>query len=146
MALNPLAGMFGFGLADKDQSEQGGTIAILDDKDRAIFVLMLEIEGTDTRAAVQSLISKFAQHRVVFVHTTLDFRPFMEAHAVFERLPSLEEIARFPTLLNWPAYLADRQALLFAKWRPDRIIRYGIDLEEYSYRVAAICHGSFDAD
>ena len=146
MALSSFARSFGLRRARKDESEDAGTVSILGDKDRAIFVLMLDIEATDTLPAVKNLISKFAKHRVVFVHTMLDFRPFMEAHAVFERLPSLEEIRRFRTLLDWPAYLADRQTLLFAKWRPDRVIRYGIDLEEYSRRVSAICDGSFDAD
>ncbi len=146
MALNSLAGMFGLGHAKKDNPEQEEIVSILGPQDRSIFVLMLDIETSDTLPAVQNLMEKFAQHRVVFVHTMLDFRPFMEAHAIFERLPSLDEIAQFRTLLDWPAYLADRQALLFAKWKPDRVIRYGIDLDEYSYRVSAICDMRVNAD
>ena len=110
--------------------------------DKTLFVLMLEIETTNLLPAVEKMIERFPRIRVVFLHTMIDFRPFMDSHAVFERLPSLDEIARFPDLLDWPVFLADRQALLFAKWRPTRVIRYGIDLDEYSFRAARLCGGS----
>lgn len=119
-------------------------LSILAPTDKTLLVLMLEIETGNLRPAVEKLITSFPKFRVVFLHTMMDFRPFMDAHAVFERLPALDEIAQFPDLLDWPAFLADRQALLFAKWRPERIIRYGIDLEEYSSRAASLCTGSRD--
>ncbi|MDR7126634.1 hypothetical protein J2X53_003479 [Pseudorhodobacter sp. 4114] len=120
-------------------------LSIIAPTDKTLLVLMLEIEPENLRPAVEKLIARFPKFRVVFLHTMIDFRPFMDAHAVFERLPALNEIGQFPDLLDWPAFLADRQALLFAKWRPERIIRYGIDLEEYSASAASLWSGGRDA-
>ncbi len=145
MSLPPFADMFRFGRGADDADVADGTVSIIGPRDRAMFVLMLDVASGEALPAVKKLMARFPRHRVVFVHTKLDFRPFIEAHAIFERLPSLDEIARFADLLDWPTYLADRQALLFAKWRPDRVIRYGPDLEEYAARVAAVCAGARNA-
>lgn len=144
MAGLSLAGIFRPGRTAAEAPTAAEDVSILGPDERSLLVLMLEIETDNVLPAVQTLIDRFPRFRVVFLHTMMDFRPFLDAHAVFERLPALNDIAQFPDLLNWPAFLADRQALLLAKWRPERVIRYGIDLEEYSARAAVLCAGVRD--
>lgn len=80
---------------------------------------------------VEPLSRRFFRHQLVFLHTSLDFRPFMDAHAAFEALPPLDQIAAFPTLTDWPAYLGERRALLVTKWAPRRAISYGMAFDDY---------------
>lgn len=129
--------MLGFGqktgAAVPDPSDE---LALLPDDVSVIMVFTLDIEAASLPPVIAQLGRRFARHKLVFVHSALDFRPFMELKTAFEVLPSFDQMAAFPDLVNWPRYLEDRRALLLSKWRPRRAIAYGYDLQGYADEAA----------
>lgn len=119
---------------DGDQSDGGSSqagMALYPEGRRVIFIYALGREPSALAPVIAPLQKRFFRHKPVFLHTSLDFRPFMEAKVAFEHFPSLEQIAGFPGLTDWPRYLKDRRDLLIAKWGPSRAISYGIDFADY---------------
>ncbi len=106
-------------------------LALYPEGRRVIMIYALDREPTALAPVIAPLQRRFFRHKLVFLHTSLDFRPFMDAKAAFEHLPSLEQIAAFPRLTDWPRYLQERRALLIAKWAPRRAISYGLDFANY---------------
>ena len=96
-----------------------------------MMIYALERDTQALAPVIKPLSRRFFRHKLVFVISALDFRPFMAEKAVFEVLPALDQIAAFPDLVNWPGYLEDRRALLVAKWAPRRAISYGMAFQDY---------------
>lgn len=108
-----------------------------------MMVYALEREAAALEQVIAPLVRRFVRHKLVFVHSALDFRPFMEKKAAFEHLPPLEQVAAFPGLMDWPRYLEERRDLLVAKWRPGRAISYGPGFDGYLAEVRRLAcdHG-----
>jgi len=129
--------MLGFGhKTGTTAPEPSAELALLPDDVPVIMVFTLDIDAAALPPVIAQLDRRFARHKLVFVHSALDFRPFMEAKTAFEVLPSFHQMAAFPDLVNWPRYLEDRRALLLSKWRPSRAIAYGFDLQGYADEAA----------
>ena len=117
--------------ASQARTTDGIALSPVDPGSRVLFVYALERKAEAFVSAFAPLRRRFWRHKIVFLTTDQNFRPFMEGKAVFEQLPALEQIAAFPDLMNWPRYLEDRHALLHAKWRPHRAIAYGMPFATY---------------
>ncbi|SMX50001.1 hypothetical protein [Maliponia aquimaris] len=120
-----------------DAAPEGG-LALYPDGRRVLMLYALDLAPSTFAPILPKLERRFFRHKLVILHTSLDFRPFMDAKAAFEQLPALEQIAEFPHLTDWPRYLADRHALLIAKWAPRRAIAYGTDFAGYMDQVRQI--------
>lgn len=106
-----------------------------------LIVYALDRAPQSLAPVIAPLSRRFFRHKLVFIHTSLDFRPFMDEKVAFEHLPSLEQIAAFPNLTDWPAYLLERRDLLIAKWAPRRAISYGMDFVTYLGRARQAVEG-----
>lgn len=97
---------------------------------RTALILLLGVEQAEVDRFVgeghERLGRKF--DRMVFVVTASDFREFRARGLVVEHFP-----ARRPpgTERDWARYLGRRYEIVIAKWSPDWVLSYGLDLATY---------------
>ncbi len=122
----------------RPSEEPEGELRLLSADRRVLMVFALDIESEALAPAISSLTRRFRRHKLVFVHSSLDFRPFMTEKVAFEHVPGLDQIAAFPDLVDWPRFLEDCRALLVTKWAPRRAIAYGLTFPAYIARAEQI--------
>lgn len=69
--------------------------------------------------------------RLIYLTDNSDFAVFRRHGVIFEYLPPSAEQRLHATDMPWEAYLRERWGLLLAKWRPRRILAYGMDIDSF---------------
>lgn len=99
---------------------------------RGALVLLLERSREEIDrflTAAQRRLDRF--HRIVFVTTAADLRPFHQRGKIVELLPSLATITEDPCRGPWQSYVSRRHAIILAKWQPRWQLSYGLDWQRY---------------
>lgn len=97
-----------------------------------MFITLFGIPPENHPEIVGVIFRKFnTRFRLVFCLTTSDFSPFLRHDIAFETFASLEEQKTFADLMDWPSYLAAKWALVLAKWKPAKILAYGMNFDRY---------------
>ncbi len=97
-----------------------------------VMVTVLGVNPDVLDEIVTVMCRKFEPgHRLVFLTDSTDFALFRRLGLAFEYLPSHLDQRVHADALAWPAYLAERWALLLAKWRPVHIIAYGQNFDAF---------------
>jgi hypothetical protein len=98
-------------------------------------VLLVTLFGISAEAQpeiLQVILGKFDRRfRIVFCITTEDFSAFLRQGVVCETFPSVENQRQHQDLLDWPSYLAGKWALVIEKWKPAKILAYGMNFNRY---------------
>lgn len=69
--------------------------------------------------------------RIVYVTDIPQFLHFRAAGAAFEYFPSLQQQTVHVNALDWPSYLRIRWDLLLAKWQPEHVLAYGLNIDRF---------------
>ena len=105
-----------------------------------MFVTLFGIAPEKQAEILQIILAKFnARFRIVFCVTTDDFSAFLRHEMAFESFPSVDQQHAHSDLMDWPSYLAGKWALVVGKWKPAKILAYGMNFDRYleASRVAA---------
>lgn len=108
-----------------------GTLCLRADTSQCLMVWLLELQRNATSEELIKLSSRFRHWTIVFVHSSANFSPMVEARVIFEALPPLTMLHAHQGLCDWSAWLQDRRALLMSKWAPNREICYGLSFHDY---------------
>jgi hypothetical protein len=130
--------MLGFLLRKAGQTQPEPTKPIL-------LVTLFGISSEAQSEILQVISGKFARRfRIVFCITTDDFSAFLRHGIVCETFPSVENQRHYHDLLDWPSYLNGKWALVIEKWKPTKILAYGMNFERYidASKAAAQTGGS----
>ncbi|ESY90710.1 hypothetical protein [Mesorhizobium sp. LNHC209A00] len=97
-----------------------------------VMVTVLGVKSDLLEEIIQITSRKFEpKHRLVFLTDSSEFGLFRSNGAIFEYFPPLLEQRLHAAVMPWPAYLAERWALLVAKWRPIHVIAYGQNIDGF---------------
>jgi hypothetical protein len=112
--------------------EQANSLALFELNPRHRTVLVTHVAAT--RESIAALIEdtkllRSAVHRVVYLTDYADFSALREAGCIFEYLPCREQQLKYAPDAPWSSYLADRYALIVAKWTPAATVAFGVSLE-----------------
>ncbi|CDX28963.1 hypothetical protein MPLA_1360025 [Mesorhizobium sp. ORS 3359] len=69
--------------------------------------------------------------RLIYLTDNSDFTIFRRHRVMFEYLPPLMEQRLHASDMPWQAYLRERWGLLLAKWRPRRVLAYGMNIDSF---------------
>jgi len=129
--------MFGWGSKGASPEQAADPeLAILPDGESVVMIYALDMPASEFAPSVAHLAARMRGAKLVVVHSSFDFQPMMAQKQAFEVLPDLAQMQRFPRLMNWPQYMADRRDLLLAKWRPDRAVAFGMTMDDYVAKTA----------
>jgi hypothetical protein len=97
-----------------------------------LLVTLFSVPADGHAEIVQVICGKFSKHfRIVFCITEDDFSPFLRKNLLFETFPSIDEQRARPDLIDWPSYLNGKWALVVGKWKPEKILAYGMNFNRY---------------
>jgi hypothetical protein len=97
-----------------------------------LFVTLFGVAAVAHPEILQVILAKFDRRfRTVFCITTDDFSVFVRQGIVCEIFPSVEDQREHFELLDWPSYLTGKWALIIEKWRPTKILAYGMNFDRY---------------
>jgi hypothetical protein len=95
------------------------------------LVTLLELAPDASEAAVVDARRRFPIYRdLVFVTDNPDFSALRRTEVMFEYIPSLKVQQMTGADLDWKLFLEQKYDLLLAKWRPLKIIAYGVSFED----------------
>lgn len=106
-----------------------------------MFVTVFGIAPEKHTEILQVILTKFAaRFRIVFCITTDDFSLFLRHEIAFETFPAVEEQRAHADLVDWPSYLNGKWALVIGKWKPAKILAYGMNFGRYieASKIAAV--------
>lgn len=110
-----------------------------------MFVTVFGIAPEKHSEILQVILAKFAaRFRIVFCITTDDFSLVLRHEIAFETFPSVEEQRAHADLVDWPSYLTGKWALVIGKWKPAKILAYGMNFNRYleASKVATVSGGA----
>lgn len=117
--------MLGLLARKSGQLPQGSTKPVL-------FVTVFGLAADAYAEILQVVQAKFDRRfRIVFCLAGDDFSIFVQRGVVCEAFPSLEDQGKHSDLLDWSAYLAAKWALIIDKWKPAKILSYGMNFDSY---------------
>ena len=97
-----------------------------------LFVTLFGIPPENHSDIIKVILAKFkTRFRPVFCVTTSDFSALLRHEVAFETFAPVEEQKAHGDLMDWPAYLTAKWALVRAKWRPAKTLAYGMTFERY---------------
>ena len=99
---------------------------------RIVMVTLFTVPREGHDEIVAKVGATFARvDRIVYVTDIPEFLHFRAAGAAFEYFPSLERQAAHVNALDWPGYLRIRWDLLLAKWQPEHVLAYGLNMDRF---------------
>ncbi|KAB0681351.1 hypothetical protein [Aureimonas leprariae] len=118
-------------------SEEDGP-ALFEPDPRARVALVTHFDATSDSlgtvvADTRNLRAVF--DRVVYVTDHPEFAVLRLHGCIFEFVPPREQQVLFDRTAPWGDFLADRRALLVAKWRPRSVIAFGTSFDEIIERA-----------
>ena len=102
------------------------------DKVRTMMVTLLDLEIEKQKAVFKETDRDIDDSFVtVFVTDNPDFSELRKQSKIFEYLPSLTQQSLHSESMPWKHYLRERWILLMTKWRPEKIIGYGLNIDKF---------------
>lgn len=105
---------------------------------RVVVITLLEVRIVDHPEIIGKVSRFFRKYdRLVYVTDQPEFLHLRETGAAFEYLPSLLQQSLYADAMPWPSYLKSRWELILAKWRPECVLAYGMNIDRFLDAAAA---------
>lgn len=115
------------------QTGDGSVYQFVDAPPKSLALVLLldkDAAGIETFLATsQRQLARF--ERVVYLVSTTDLRPFTRRGALVEVFPDRAALALSTPAQSTRTYLRSRYEFLLQKWRPDWVLSYGTDIDNY---------------
>lgn len=99
---------------------------------RIVVVTLFDVARDKHDEIVAKVGETFAGYdKIVYVTDLPEFLHLRDAGAAFEYLPSLHQQKMHRDALNWQDYLRARWELILAKWQPEHVLAYGINIDRF---------------
>jgi hypothetical protein len=99
---------------------------------RIAIVTLFDVPRSSHDEIIEKIGETFiAFDKIVYVTDIPEFLHFRAAGAAFEYFPSLQQQALHRGGLDWPRYGRVRWELLLAKWQPEHVLAYGLNIDRF---------------
>jgi hypothetical protein len=137
--LNKLGVLFRSAVRAADESDVRSVddLSIYDEASKhVVMVTLLEVAPSHV-ADIISQTKRESRNKVVYVSDCSDFSLFRWHDVMFEYVPSLSQQKLHGAGLAWPIFLNERYELLVAKWRPIKLVEYGMTFARFIEQAEA---------
>jgi hypothetical protein len=109
---------------------------------RIVVVTLFEVSRDRHDEIIAKVGKTFAGYdKIVYVTDMPEFLHFRAAGAAFEYLPSLLQQEKHGEVLSWRDYLGARWEIILAKWQPEHVLAYGINIDRFLASAPAAVQG-----